>query len=194
MRADRRCSRLWCSFYDPGRKLERNETPGCVDLAERCDSRRGLSCHDPDRIALETEHHTADTKNSLPRHGWPQMEEILSWDALYVPQTFNGFSTFFGVAAFSYGATIIIPEIQASNPESRCGSFALGKQLLFQASPGPPFPTLSRVSRACIFLRRRSSGWWLHDHTKKVAAELNRRFYSLLGLKSANILRRRAGA
>ena len=43
------------------------------------------------------------------------MEEVLSWDALYVPQTFKGFSTFFGVAAFSYGATIIIPEIQASS-------------------------------------------------------------------------------
>ncbi len=50
------------------------------------------------------------------------MEEVLAWDALYVPQTFKGFSTFFGVAAFSYGATIIIPEIQASRP---CPSFGI---------------------------------------------------------------------
>ncbi|CAM9648636.1 unnamed protein product, partial [Ectocarpus fasciculatus] len=53
-------------------------------------------------------------KLGLEMYGWPPMEEVLSWDALYIPQTFDGFSTFFGVAAFSYGATIIIPEIQAS--------------------------------------------------------------------------------
>lgn len=47
------------------------------------------------------------------RFGWPPADEILSWDALYVPQTFEGFSSFFGVAVFSYGATIIILEIQA---------------------------------------------------------------------------------
>ncbi|CAM9285838.1 unnamed protein product, partial [Hapterophycus canaliculatus] len=53
-------------------------------------------------------------KLGLDMHGWPPLKEVLEWDALYVPQTFGGFSTFFGVAAFSYGATIIIPEIQAS--------------------------------------------------------------------------------
>lgn len=55
------------------------------------------------------------------RHGWPPLDEILSWDALYVPQTFEGFSSFFGVAVFSYGATIIILEIQAGYRRlSRC--------------------------------------------------------------------------
>lgn len=49
------------------------------------------------------------------------MEEVLSWDALYVPQTFKGFSTFFGVAAFSYGATVIIPEIQARDSSLDAG-------------------------------------------------------------------------
>ncbi|CAM9995569.1 unnamed protein product [Ectocarpus sp. 4 AP-2014] len=53
-------------------------------------------------------------KLGLEMYGWPPMEEVVSWDALYIPQTFDGFSTFFGVAAFSYGATIIIPEIQES--------------------------------------------------------------------------------
>ncbi|CAN0035383.1 unnamed protein product [Laminaria digitata] len=41
------------------------------------------------------------------------MDELLTWDALYVPQTFEGFSSFFGVSVFSFGATIIILEIQA---------------------------------------------------------------------------------
>lgn len=49
---------------------------------------------------------------ALKRYGWPPMDEIVTWDALYVPQTFKGFSSFFGVAVFSYGATIIILEIQ----------------------------------------------------------------------------------
>eukprot|EP00903_Cladosiphon_okamuranus_P009273 g8848.t1 len=63
-------------------------------------------------------------KLGLDMHGWPPLEEVLSWDALYVPQTFDGFSTFFGVAAFSYGATIIIPEIQESmaNPQEFTGA------------------------------------------------------------------------
>lgn len=46
------------------------------------------------------------------------MDEVLTWDALYVPQTFEGFSSFFGVAVFSYGATIIILEIQARSIRS----------------------------------------------------------------------------
>eukprot|EP00752_Nemacystus_decipiens_P016397 g14657.t1 len=63
-------------------------------------------------------------KLGLDMHGWPPLKEVLSWDALYVPQTFKGFSTFFGVAAFSYGATIIIPEIQESmaNPQEFTGA------------------------------------------------------------------------
>lgn len=40
----------------------------------------------------------------------------MQWDALWVPQTFEGFSAFFGVAVFSYGATIIIVEIQVRIP------------------------------------------------------------------------------
>lgn len=53
-------------------------------------------------------------KLGLDMFGWPPMDEVLNWDALYVPQTFKGFSSFFGVAVFSYGATIIILEIQES--------------------------------------------------------------------------------
>lgn len=46
------------------------------------------------------------------RYGWPSWSEVVGWDALWVPQSFGGFSAFFGVAVFSYGATIIIVEIQ----------------------------------------------------------------------------------
>lgn len=48
------------------------------------------------------------------------MDEIMSWDALYVPQSFQGFSSFFGVAVFSYGATIIIVEIQVMTRRPMC--------------------------------------------------------------------------
>lgn len=54
----------------------------------------------------------ADGRYSYNRYGFPSMDEIMSWDNLYVPQSFQGFSSFFGVAVFSYGATIIIVEIQ----------------------------------------------------------------------------------